>query len=95
MKLAAYKAGARVPILDVTNPDSVVLEVVLDDDRTVQIAVSNKGLVSLRGWGNVPAKVGNWNKLEFTAELQKEDANHCEKCYCPLTGSARIKCNCK
>lgn len=94
MRVAAYKAGARVPINGVTNPGSVVLEVVLDDDRTVQIVVDKDGEIGLRGWGNVPARVGNGNKLEFRAVLQREEATHCERCYCPLDGTPRARCSC-
>jgi hypothetical protein len=75
MRVAAYKSGKAIPINGVANPGSVILEVSLDDGRTVQLTVSSDGTVWLRGWGNTPAKVGNANSLNILAEIQKARAN--------------------
>ena len=96
MKVSAYKMGTRVSILDIDNPGSAILEVTLDDGRTVQLVVESTGLVFLRGWGNVPAKLGNCNLMGFSAQLQKEKQTHCEKCYGKLdSNTSRGGCTCK
>jgi len=96
MKVAAYKFGKRVPIEGIENPDSVVLEVVLDDDRIIQLNINETGQIFLRGWGNTPVKVGNCNKLELFAQLQKEEPTHCEKCHGKLdSDNPNIRCKCR
>jgi hypothetical protein len=95
MRVAAYKSGKAIPINGVANPGSVILEVSLDDGRTVQLTVSSDGTVWLRGWGNTPAKVGNANSLNILAEIQKQEQTHCEVCYCPLNdGPKTYRCMC-
>ena len=93
MEVAAYKSGVRIPIDNVANRDSVVLEVKLDDGRTIQLTFDTEGMFYLRGWGNIPARLGNSNKVVFQAAVQYEEATHCEVCFCPLEGPR--KCTCK
>jgi hypothetical protein len=51
---------------------SGLVEIVLKDGRTLQVSLSMNGDVFIRGWGNIPATLGNWNKLELTTNLQFE-----------------------
>jgi hypothetical protein len=46
-----------------------VLDVELQDGRTVQLIVNGDGSIDLRGWGNIPIKLGNDNRLNFRADL--------------------------
>jgi hypothetical protein len=95
MRVAAYVNGSHLPIRGVANRDSVILEVTLDDSRTVQLDVRGDGVVQLRGWGNNPAKVGNWNTLNLTTQINKQEQTHCEVCYCPLNdGPETYRCMC-
>lgn len=67
--------------IEVNDPHSAVIEIELDDGRTVQLVVNKDGTIYLRGWGNIPGKVGNSNKVEFVCELNKEPQTHCHICY--------------
>lgn len=84
--VTAYVAGKTVPIEGAVNQGSAILEVRLDDGRTVQLCVNNDGGVNLRGWGNVPGKVGNSTRLDFSAYLPHEDPTTCETCLDKLGG---------
>jgi hypothetical protein len=77
MLARAYVHGKALPLLGVRNPGSVVLEVELDDGRTVQMAVEDNGRIFLRGWGNTPALLGNANAVEFRCQLAPEEQTHC------------------
>lgn len=95
MRIAIYKQGHKTTV-DNSSDNSAIVEVVLDDDRTVQLSVQNDGSVFLRGWGNVPAKVGNWNRLNLAAKIEKEAATTCEVCHCPLDGGPeKGRCQCE
>ena len=76
------------------NGDTVVLEIRNYSDQTVQLVVENDKYgdmrVRLRGWGNMPAKLGNWDRTSFEASIPTESPTHCEKCYCHLD-----TCTCK
>lgn len=74
------------PVVHDTRPDreGICAEVVFDDGRTVQIVVSSDGHISLRGWGNVPAKLGNANALSLYCSLPREEQTHDPVTYLPL-----------
>ena len=90
IKAGAYKAGRKIPLGDIANPGSAILEVELGDHRTVQLVVREDGTVSLRGWGNKPMKMGNSTQMEFSAVLQKQGPVFCEGCFNPLE-----RCECE
>lgn len=79
MKLVCYKYGHRY-LLDEFNRGAIV-EVEMNDGRTIQLCVDEDGEVNLRGWGNIPGKVGNWSRMNFTAQLLSEVPTHCDICY--------------
>lgn len=81
MQIRAYVGGKAVPLPNASNPSSAVLEVELPDGRTVQFGVDDNGHVSVRGWGNVPAKVGNSASLMLSATVIAEAPTHCATCY--------------
>jgi hypothetical protein len=60
---------------------TAVLEVELSDGRTIQLTFNEDGVVFLRGWGNIPAKLGNGNSMTFRAQLQFEEQTTCPVCY--------------
>jgi hypothetical protein len=64
-----------------TNPYSAVLEAELSDGRTVQMSVYENGDIHVRGWGNIPAKVGNQNAVSLTCKLQLEAQTTCPVCF--------------
>jgi len=81
MKAFAYIHGKPLQLQGVSNPGSIVLEVRLDDDRTVQLVVRDDGEIQVRGWGNIPILVGNGNQVEFACRLTPEEQTHCPQCY--------------
>ena len=84
-QVRAYVGGVETPIEGIANPGSVILEVELEDGRTVQFCVNEDGHVEVRGWGNIAAKLGNMNSLQFNANLAFEEPTTCEVCYHRLT----------
>ena len=84
MKARAYVMGRAIDIPNISNPQSIILEVELDDGRTVQLSVSDTGHIWLRGWGNIPAKVGNGTVVTMDCELPHEDPTTCGICYSKL-----------
>jgi len=80
-KVRAYVSGETVPLLGLNNPGGTILEVELPDGRTVQLTVHNDGGVMVRGWGNIPGKVGNSNSLTLNAMVPPEAPSTCEKCH--------------
>ena len=54
------------------SPMHAVVEVILDDNRTVQLVVSKDGKITLRAWGNTPMLLGNGESTSFTAILPYE-----------------------
>jgi hypothetical protein len=89
MKARAYVMGRAVPLEGVRNPGSTILEVELDDGRTVQLCVDVEGHIHLRAWGNIPAKVGNSTQASFDCQLNLEEQTSCPTCYGRLG-----ECNC-
>ena len=89
IQVRAYKGGVATPIENVANPHSVVLEVEFPDGRTVQLSVEDTGGVNLRGWGNIPAKVGNGTKLSLAGVVNPQEQTTCPVCYHRLG-----KCGC-
>lgn len=59
------------------NGDRVIISVRNGFDQTVQVVFENNTngemVVSLRGWGNAPEKLGNWNKTNFSATIPFEE----------------------
>ena len=84
MKAFAYVHGKPLPLQGVSNPGSIVLEVVLDDDRTVQLVVRDNGEIQVRGWGNTPILLGNGNQVEFMCRLAHEEQTYCPRSYTPI-----------
>ena len=75
-EVRAYVGGRPISLPEALgNPGSAVLEVELEDGRTVQLVVSGEGDVHLRAWGNVPAKIGNMDRTSFSAHVQFEEQN--------------------
>lgn len=73
-EVRAYVHGRPVALpRALGNLGSAVLEVELEDGRTVQLVVSGNGDVHLRAWGNVPAKIGNMNRTGFSARVEFEE----------------------
>ena len=58
------------------NGDAVIISVHNQLDQTVQVVFRNNEhselTVDLRGWGNEPLKIGNWNKTSFQATIPIE-----------------------
>lgn len=81
MKARAYVGGKPIELDRMTNPGSAILEVELNDGRTVQLCVNKDGGICLRGWGNIPATVGNSNSIVLTCELKYEEPTTCDRCY--------------
>lgn len=79
MKAVSYIGGIpkQIPI----NHCGAVLEVQLQDGRTVQLSVGDDGLVNLRAWGNVPAKVVNGDQAGASFKLAFEPQTSCPTCY--------------
>jgi hypothetical protein len=75
IKARAYVRGKVVELPDLNNIGSVILEVELDDGRTVQLSVGIEGRIHLRAWGNIPAKVGNADSVHLTAIVPFEEPN--------------------
>lgn len=67
------------------NGDRAVLRVQSDNNITIQLeAYQNDNgdmEIALRGWGNKPGRVGNWNTLTLVTKLNPQPANTCEICY--------------
>lgn len=73
MKLRAYIGGTPVDLSQHTNPKGVLIEAELPDGRTVQLSVGDCGNVYLRGWGNIPSKVGCMDSLNLSCTLPYKD----------------------
>jgi len=84
MKARTYVQGRPIPIEVNQPPGSVVLEAELDDGRTVQLSVNETGVVLLRGWGNIPATIGNSSTVELLCQIHPQKQTHCPVCYNPL-----------
>lgn len=89
MKTRAYVMGRPVPIEGINNPGSVILEVEMEDGRTVQLAVYRTGQIDLRAWGNIAAKVGNMAQVDMHCTVVPQEQTTCEICY------HRLPCNCR
>jgi len=79
MKARTYIRGRAIPI--VVNQPQAVLEVELDDGRTVQLSVDEAGTILLRGWGNIPASLGNNNTIVLACQINPQKQTHCPVCY--------------
>lgn len=89
MKARAYVMGRAVPLEGIANGASTILEVELDDGRTVQLVVDCGGRIGLRAWGNIPAKVGNSTQAGFECHLNFDEQTTCPTCYGKVG-----ECNC-
>lgn len=62
--------------------DRVIISVRNGMDQTVQVVVENNEIgemvVRLRGWGNDPIKLGNWDRTSFQATIPLESPTHDE-----------------
>ena len=74
--------GDRV-IISVENFCGITCQVVFENDYHGDM------VVRLRGWGNLPASVGNMHNTCFTATIPMQTATTCEKC-----GAGIGKCSC-
>ncbi len=67
------------------NGDQVIIEVRNQFDQTCQVVFKDNEqgdlTVSLRGWGNNPAKLGNMERTSFQATIPSETPNTCHLCY--------------
>lgn len=67
------------------NGDLVIIEVRNESDQTCQVVLKNNEqgdlTISLRGWGNKPAKLGNMERTSFSATILSEAPNTCDICY--------------
>lgn len=74
------------------NGDRVIIEVRNNMDETCQVVFENDEhgdlTVSLRGWGNKPAVLGNWNRTTFEATIPLEPPTSCGVC------GTRLENNC-
>ena len=86
MKVRAYVMGRAIELEGVNNP---TLEVEFDDGRTVQLVVNDDGGILLRGWGNIPSKLGNSNSVQMYCDLQYQEPKTCHICWGPIA-----ECNC-
>lgn len=69
---------------------SGIVEVVLDDGRTAQMIFRTDGQLTIRAWGNIPAKIGNANMTGMYTTVEFEKPTTCEVCYNRLGN-----CGCK
>lgn len=77
--------GDRV-IISVENYDGVTTQVVFENDDVGDM------IVTLRGWGNMPQKVGNMDNTRFRATVQQEPQTNCEICGRHLKHGERCSC---
>ena len=61
------------------NGDMVIIEVQNQSDQTCQVVFRDDDhgnlTISLRGWGNKPAKLGNMERTSFQATIPTEPPN--------------------
>ena len=69
-KIQTYVSGN--PKVIETGTFANVAEIVLDDGRTAQMYFTDDGELSIRAWGNIPAKLGNGNKTSFRSMVDFE-----------------------
>lgn len=74
MKLRNYKNGTPIDLSHALGTHAAVVEVELDDGRTVQMVVRHDGAVDLRAWGNSPMRLGNGNKTAIRFVVAHEPA---------------------
>jgi hypothetical protein len=74
-----YKNG-KAEIIH-TDTNASIIEIILDDGRTAEMYFTNDGKLSVRAWGNIPAKLGNSDNTAFRCNVIYEEATNCEKCY--------------
>lgn len=79
IRIKRYYMGKPIDVCQESH--SALIEAVLPDGRTVQLAVRPDGEIDLRAWGNVPALVGNSNSIGFHCKLEREDATTCSGCH--------------
>lgn len=66
------------------------------DGRTLQVVFHEEGRIYIRGWGNIPGKVGNMNKFGAHGSIAFEEPDTCDICYNQLDHSndnQRCHCN--
>jgi hypothetical protein len=86
-EIRSYDMGTAQPIdrKHYSPEHSAIIEVELEDGRTVQLTVTTNGEVYFRGWGNIPARLGNIARFAFNCEIPVEEATHDDN-YLPLNG---------
>jgi hypothetical protein len=57
---------------------SMMVEVVLDDERRVRLNVDSDGQVWVRTWGTTPIRLGNGTQSDFKFPIAKQEPNHDE-----------------
>lgn len=75
-----------IPVNTHANGANAVIEVELNDGRTVQLYINEEGDFCIRGWGNVPAKIGNMNRITLACHIEHEPQTTCSICYGRLGG---------
>ena len=78
MRISHYVMGKAIALAETT---SAIVEIELVDGRTVQLVVRPDGEIDLRGWGNIPASLGNSTCVGFHCQLDWKQATCCETCY--------------
>lgn len=77
------------------NGDRVILEVQNGKGETCQVTFRNNEdgdlVVILKGWGNKPRSIGNWDNTSFQATIPFEPVNTCEVCGTQL----KYGCGCR
>lgn len=73
-----HNANGDVVIISVENYNGITCQVVFENDE------SGDMVVRLRGWGNKPAAVGNWDRTSFEATIPFQPPTNCEVCYSRL-----------
>ena len=71
MQIKIYSMGGVKEIIQ-SDPHSAVVEVIMPDNRTVQLVVRENGEIQLRGWGNIPLKLGNATQMRMDCVLTPE-----------------------
>jgi hypothetical protein len=89
MIIRSYDAGSAATDAFVSSNRATV-ELITRDGRTAQVSFWEDGRLSMRAWGNVPAKLGNSNKTAMECFVPIEEPSSCEYCYWQLE-----KCTCE
>ena len=101
MLLKIYDGGKVVdnyewPTVRGSLPGSGLIEMQAADGRTLQVVFDEEGRVHIRGWGNIPGKVGNMDRFSVHGSVAFEEPDTCDICFNRLEHSnddQRCHCN--